>query len=136
MRKIIIYISSIITPLLLIPQLAFADDIGTVCNGSTGSFKGLCLVGNNLGGIIGSIVNLLFLVAGLIALIYLVIGGIKWITSEGDTKNVEAARNQIIAAAIGLSVTFLSYLIINVLMSFFGITGGLSNLTLPNITGK
>jgi len=115
---------------LALPTLAFADTIGTVC--PTGSFGNLCLQSGQLGSVIGSITNLLFLVAGLIALIYLVIGGIKWVTSEGDSKNVEAARNQIIAAALGLAVTFLSYLIINLLLQFL-IGSGLSNITLPKL---
>jgi len=132
MKKIIVTSSAFIASLSL-PSIAFADNIGQVCNSGVGSFGGLCLEGNALGRIIGSVVNLLFLIAGLIALITLVIGGIRWITSQGDSKNVEGARNQIIAAAIGLAVTFLSYLIINVLLAFFGITNGLNGLQLPTI---
>lgn len=115
---------------LALPSVAFADTIGTVC--PNGSFGNLCLQASNIGSTVGSITNLLFLVAGLIALIYLIIGGIKWVTSEGDSKNVEAARNQIIAAALGLAVTFLSYLIINLLLQFL-IGTGLSNITLPQL---
>lgn len=136
-------ISAVLLPLLIsltIPTIAFAQPvaIGSVCDntGKGTSFGGLCIDAAHLGPLINNVVNLLFLVAAIIALVYLVLGGIKWITSEGDSKNVEAARNQIIAASIGLAVTFLSYLIIGVLLSFFGISGGLSGLKLPTITGS
>ncbi len=131
MKKIISIIPAAVS-FLAIPSIAFADTIGTVC--PQGSFAGLCLgqQTSDIGKVVGNITNLLFLVAGLIALIYLIIGGIKWVTSEGDSKNVEAARNQIIAAALGLAVTFLSYLIINLLLQFL-IGTGLSNITLPRL---
>ncbi|HEX8964830.1 MAG TPA: hypothetical protein VF820_00170 [Patescibacteria group bacterium] len=129
MKKIVSIIPAAVS-FLALPSLAFAQSIGSVC--PSGSFGNLCLQSGNLGSVVGSITNLLFLVAGLIALIYLIIGGIKWVTSEGDSKNVEAARNQIIAAALGLAVTFLSYLIINLILTFL-IGQGLSNLTLPQL---
>ena len=94
----------------------------------------MCSQGNNgdIGSTLGPIINLLFFIAAIIALVFLVIGGIKWITSSGEEKNVEGARNQIIAAALGLGVTFLSYLMINLLLNFF-LGHGLSQITLPGL---
>jgi hypothetical protein len=118
---------------LFIPTTAFAAGIGTFCNTSGSGFSRLCLSNaGNIGPILGSVINLLFLVAGIIALFYLIIGGIKWVTSGGDSKNIEAARNQIIAAAVGLGVTFLSYLIINLLLQFF-LGADLNHLQFPTL---
>src|SRR6266849_1878485 len=121
MKKITASITTFVSLLTVSALPAFAatqTTLGNTCAG--GSFNKLCNLGvNNIGPIVGSVVNFIFLIAAIIALIYLVLGGIKWVTSEGDTKNVEAARNQIIAAAVGLGVTFLSYLIINLLLGFF-----------------
>src|SRR5258708_1989340 len=73
------------------------------------------------GNIFGTAINLLFVVAALMALGFIVYGGIKIITSEGDPKNIDAARKTIIYAIVGLGLVFFSYLIINVLGHFLGI---------------
>lgn len=67
------------------------------------------------------IVQWLFLIAAVLAIIYLVIGGIRWITSRGDKAAVEGARKQIIAAIVGLVVVALAFLIINVVFKALGI---------------
>jgi threonine/homoserine/homoserine lactone efflux protein len=72
--------------------------------------------------------------AVVIALLYLLYGGIKWITSRGEKTEVEAARNHIIAAIIGLIVVFLAVFIVTIVLSAFGI--GLGDLTIPKITSK
>ena len=57
-------------------------------------------------------IKLILIVAGLIAFIYLLLGGIKWITSGGDSAAVETARSQIVQALIGLIVVFAAWGII------------------------
>jgi hypothetical protein len=64
-------------------------------------------------GIIGTILTYLLIAGALVAIIFLIWGGIKWITSGGDKAKVESARNTIIGAIIGLIVVFASFLIIN-----------------------
>jgi TRAP-type C4-dicarboxylate transport system permease small subunit len=73
-------------------------------------------VANNFGSkILSTVVSLLLLAAVILCLFYLILGGFKWIMSEGDAKQVEGARNQILWAAIGLGVCFLSFAFVNVL---------------------
>src|SRR3989338_9449372 len=50
---------------------------------------------DNLGSLISSIVALILIVSALAAFLYLVMGGIRWITSGGDKAAVDSARNQI-----------------------------------------
>lgn len=71
--------------------------------------------------IIANIISLLLIFAVLIALFYIVYGGIRWIMSSGDAKQIEGARNTILYAAIGLAVAFLSFAVVNVVAFFFGI---------------
>ena len=78
---------------------------------------GLNRTGEN---IITAFVNLLFLVAAVLAIIYLILGGIRWITSGGDPKGVEAARKQITYAILGLVIVVLAYLIVNLVGNFLG----------------
>lgn len=49
-------------------------------------------------------VQWLLLIAFILAFFYLILGGIAWVTSSGDKTNIEAARNKIIAAIIGLVI--------------------------------
>ncbi|MBI2032064.1 MAG: hypothetical protein HYV38_03200 [Candidatus Levybacteria bacterium] len=64
----------------------------------------------------------LLIVGGiLLALVFLIYGGVQWITSGGSKGGVEAARNKIIYAIIGLVVIFLSFFIINFIEHFFKI---------------
>lgn len=49
-------------------------------------------------------VQWLLLIGFILAFFYLILGGISWVTSGGDKANIEAARNKIIAAIIGLVI--------------------------------
>ena len=62
-----------------------------------------------IGTIISAAVSLILVVGGLIAFVYLLLGGIKWITSGGDSAAVETARSQIVQALIGLIVVFAAW---------------------------
>jgi len=103
------------------------------CSSSTGGFSFLCnLQAGSLGTIIGSLVQLIFVIAILAALMYLVYGGFRWLVSSGDKTQVSSAREHIVAAVIGLIIIFLSYFILNLLLTFFGL-GNLSSLRIPTL---
>jgi hypothetical protein len=110
---------------------AFAQQSVNPC-GSVGQFTKLCnLNANNLGGIVGAAVTFILIIAVLIALFFLIWGGISWITSGGDKAKVESARGRIIASIVGLVIAFLAFFILSLALSFFGLS--LSNLVLPRI---
>lgn len=77
---------------------------------------------DTLSSIIQFITTLLFVIATLLALGFLIYGGIKWITSGGDKAGVESARKTITYAIVGLVIAFLAFFIINMIGSFFGVT--------------
>jgi len=64
----------------------------------------------DFGGIIGSVVQLIFVIAVVVALLYLIYGGFRWLISTGDKGKVSEAREHIVAAIIGLVVIFLATL--------------------------
>lgn len=100
----------------------------------SGQFQALCnLSADNIGAVIGAAVTLLLIIAVIIALFFLILGGIRWITSGGDKGKVESARGTIIAAIIGLVIAFLAFFILSLALSFFGLS--LTDLTLPTIEG-
>lgn len=99
----------------------------------TGDFNRLCTFTTaKFGGIVGLVINFILVVATVIALFYLIYGGIKWITSEGDKGSLETARNHIVSAIVGLIVIFLAYFIMNVLLGFF-IGKSIQDLQLPEL---
>ena len=60
-----------------------------------------------------TIVNVLLFVIGAISVIMLIIGGIRYTVSAGDSGNVTAAKNTIMYAIIGLVIAFLAFAIVN-----------------------
>lgn len=86
----------------------------------TGVFTFRRASGAGLSGILQIVVALInwFLVAvGIIAFIYLVLYGIKYITSGGDAGKATEARNGIINAIIGIIVIVLAFFIIGFAVS-------------------
>lgn len=67
------------------------------------------------------IIKLLLTVAALAFFIWLILGGIRWITSGGDKTKTEEARNQITAALVGLVIVFAAWAIAQLINTFFGI---------------
>ncbi|HNQ31377.1 MAG TPA: hypothetical protein PKG71_03255 [Candidatus Woesebacteria bacterium] len=57
-----------------------------------------------LGDLIGNALRLIFFIAGLYALVLLLLGGFEWVSSGGDDKKLSSARGKIINAIIGLVV--------------------------------
>ncbi len=72
-----------------------------------------------LGARIEDIVNVLLFVLGAIAVIVIVIGGIKYATSDGDSGKVTSAKNTILYAVVGLVVAILAYAIVNFVLGAF-----------------
>ncbi|MBO7717968.1 hypothetical protein J6S37_00525 [Candidatus Saccharibacteria bacterium] len=64
-------------------------------------------------GLIINILNGIIAVSGLIAVIYVVIGGVNYMTSAGDSGKTQKARNTILYALIGLVVCVLAFAIVN-----------------------
>ena len=62
--------------------------------------------------LIASIINILSLVVGVVAVVMIIIGGFKYITSGGDSGNVTGAKNTILYAVIGLVIVALAQIIV------------------------
>lgn len=62
--------------------------------------------------VVANALRLLFIVATIAVLIYLIWGAFQWITSGGDKEAVGNARKRITAALVGLAILALSFLIV------------------------
>lgn len=69
-------------------------------------------VSTRVGDIIRLVINIFSLVVGVIAVIMIIVGGLKYITSGGDSANVTSAKNTILYAIIGLVVVALAQIIV------------------------
>jgi len=75
----------------------------------------------NLGSIISTALSFVMALAALIVFMYLIWGGIEWITSGGDKSKTESARNKITAAVLGLIVLAASYAILLLMLQVLGL---------------
>lgn len=62
--------------------------------------------------IITTVINIFSLVVGVVSVIMIIIGGLKYITSGGDSGNVSGAKNTILYAIIGLVIVALAQIIV------------------------
>ena len=76
------------------------------------------LVGAN--GVFTQISNTILYVVGVISVIMLVWGGLRYILSGGDNKKVTDAKNTILYAIIGLIIAVLAFAIVNFVMNAIG----------------
>jgi hypothetical protein len=65
--------------------------------------------------------TLIFIAAGIVALLFIIWGGISWITSGGEKEKIQEARNKIAYSLIGLIIIFSSYLIVRTVGGLFGV---------------
>jgi len=134
MRKLVLSLFSTLS-YIFVPSLAYAQAIKPNVDPCTGAAAGiartLCDIGTNPANTIRNIVVFFVILAVVIALLYLVYGGIKWITSRGEKDQVEAARNHVIAAIVGLIVVFLAIFLLSIVLAAFGIK--FEQLQIPNI---
>ena len=64
-------------------------------------------------GVFKQITNTILYIVGIVAVVMLIIGGIKYVISGGDSKKVTDAKNTVLYAIIGLVIAFLAFAIVN-----------------------
>lgn len=103
----------------IVPESANAIDvIGDVCEGASDS----AVCDNSTEGVdnfLGVLVNTLLFIVGLLAVIVIIVSGIRYVTSAGNATAVANAKNMLVAAIIGLVIAFLAYAIVNWVLGLF-----------------
>jgi hypothetical protein len=95
-----------------------------------GSYFGYTCIGNFISNLVGAGI----IIAALAVFIYLVWGGIEWITSTGDKAKAESAQKRISNALVGLAIVAASWAVWNIILYFFGIN--IDTLCSPNPLGN
>lgn len=71
--------------------------------------------------VIRSFINFTLIIAILVALWFIVKGGLDIIQSEGKKEKLDSGRKRVIFAVLGLIMVFLSFFIMTVISAFIGI---------------
>lgn len=66
-----------------------------------------------------TIINVLLFIIGIAAVIMIVIGGLRYVISGGDSSHTKAAKDTIFYAVIGLVIAILAYAIVNFVVDAF-----------------
>lgn len=132
MRKIVIFIIFIFLIIFLIPLPIHASDParGIGCGGGLGPIgELLCpennptreIVGTKLNTTLSFIIGFLTTVAGLWFIFQFIVAGYQWINSAGDKTALEAARNKIYHALIGIIIIVSAWVIVAILGTILGL---------------
>lgn len=109
------------TPLLVPLNVAacngIANNVSAGVNYATGSSGDNCssthVTGSSIGSIAKEVVKIFSIIVGAVAIIMLIYGGFRYITSGGDSNRVGSAKNTIIYAIIGLVIVALAQIIVH-----------------------
>ena len=95
----------------------FDQGIGDGANSAQGEDQATDLFGES--GIFRTITNVLLFIIGAIAVIMLIIGGIRYTVSGGDQAAITSAKNTILYAVVGIIVAILAFAIVNFVVGSF-----------------
>lgn len=103
---------------VLMPQTTGAVNVFDQCSSSPDN--PVCKSqGDDAQSMIQIVINILLYVLGIIAVIMIIVGGIKYTTSNGDSSALTSAKNTILYSIVGLVVAILSYAIVNFVVGKF-----------------
>ena len=94
---------------------AKGKDMATDLFGQTGTFR--------------TITNVMLYLIGAISVIMLIIGGLRYVVSGGDSTAVQNAKNTILYAVVGIIVAILAYAVVSFVITSFSGNGGGSAAT-------
>lgn len=78
--------------------------------------------------IVSQVINILSLAVGVVAVVMIIVGGLRYITSGGDSGNVTGAKNTILYAVVGLIVVALAQVIVRFVVDRATLTGSSSTV--------
>jgi hypothetical protein len=113
-------IGGVLSPIGLASTVAAQNPIEAACSDTRGE-SSLCndTEGDSFNSVIGLVVSTLLFIVGLVSVIMIIVGGIRFTTSAGNASSVTAAKNTILYAIVGLLVAFFAYAIVYWVLDVF-----------------
>jgi hypothetical protein len=68
-------------------------------------------------------INIFSVIVGIVAVVMIIVGGLRYITSGGEASNVSTAKNTIVYAIVGLVIVALAQIIVRFVLSKVGNNG-------------
>lgn len=118
LRAALISLTVFMSGAAFVPALALAAPKDDVCDGIalTGTTCG-STSGPSVDSTITLVVNILSLIVGVVAVIMIIIGGLKYVTSQGEGSNTANAKNTILYAIVGLIIVALAQIIVKFVLN-------------------
>ena len=82
-------------------------------------------------GMLPSFINLVIIMAVVLFLFSLLLGGLKFIVSGGNKESTEVAGRQVVNAIIGIIIVFSTWAVLSLIEQFFGVE--LTTLQFPRV---
>lgn len=128
MKKIFKSIAKIFAPIVSFaaPLIALAQARGSGIEGGLGRVGGSFPDGGGVAGsrtateLIISVINLMLFFAGMVAVVFIIVGGYWYITSAGNEEQAEKGKGAMVNAIIGIVVIVLSWTLISVITRLVG----------------
>lgn len=101
--------------------MIFADSQNLACDGATLVSGGDCdnTTGSAVPDLVASITSIFAWVLGILAVIFIIYGGFKYMTSTGDSSKVGAAKSTILFAIIGLVIAVVAQPLVKYVIEYF-----------------
>lgn len=118
-KSVVVWMVVFAAVLGLMTALSSTSVFAAGCDDTTSIQAGVDCIGGNidnntdLQSVITSVVNTLLFVIGIISVIMLIVGGIRYVVSGGNQSQVEGARNTILYAIVGLVIAFVAWGVVN-----------------------
>lgn len=104
---------------VLSPEPASAINVFEQCGANADAAVCQAQGTDNATNMIEIVVNTMIFLLGTVAVIMIILGGIKYATSNGDSSSIKSAKDTIMYAIIGLVVAILSFAIVNFVLDAF-----------------
>ena len=108
---------------LAIVKTAYAQDIAAIEKEKVAPYE-------DIGDILSAALQISLVIAGLIVLLMVIMGGIQYMTSGGDKEEAQAAQKRITAALVGLVIVVSAYALAVIIEKVFGVSI-VSGINLP-----
>lgn len=133
-KRVSLFFSAVLLLVVLImPSVAMAQEVGKLCRGADLSFGdnpatsaddepckvkgGTETAESNLGKLVTNIINIISIIVGVAAVIMVIYGGFRFVTSAGNPEGTKAGRNAILYAIIGLIIVAFAQLIVKFVLT-------------------
>lgn len=104
---------------LALAQPALAVNVFDQCSGNADNAVCKAQGSDKASSMIQVVINILLYALGIIAIIMIIVGGIRYTTSGGDASSLKTARDTIIYSVVGLVVAILAFAIVNLVVGRF-----------------